>query len=75
MGNKEFHQMLGRILDSDQTTQTDILRNSKDKRHEITEIANRENIELEQKDIEDLVNCIEELHKIKSSVLTRSPRN
>ena len=75
MGDKEFHQMLGRLIDTDGTTKTETLRSAKNKEEEIKRIARDENIQLEQKDITDLVNCIDELHNIKNSVLVRSPRN
>ena len=75
MGNKEFHEMLGILIDTDGTTKIEAVRNATNKEEEIKRIANQENIQLEQKDITDLVNCIDELHKIKSSVFARSPRN
>ena len=81
MGDKEFHQMLGRLIDTKGTTKTAELMNPKgtevaeNAKEEIKRIASDEGIQLDEKDITDLVNCIKELHKIKGSDFARSPRN
>lgn len=86
MGDKEFHQMLGKLIDTEGTRETQKLidlveaqqaqtQGAQTPEERIKELANKEGIQLDQKDITDLVNCIKELHKIKGGDFARSPRN
>ena len=84
MGNKEFHQMLGKLIDTKGTTETGRLKEAVELQGNkgaqtpeeiLKEIASREGIQLEQQDITDLVNCIKELDETKGSSFARSPRN
>jgi hypothetical protein len=71
MGDKEFHEMLGILFDYDD--KIDQCTKSDNREEALTKIATEMGIDLEQKDIIDLVNTLDAISKIKKEYLT--PRN
>jgi hypothetical protein len=77
MGNKEFHEMLGLIIDSDQKAIGEILRaqNKDAKKTAIRNYANGKNINLDEQDINDLAEFDYEYVTGRRKVTVSSPRN
>jgi predicted adenine nucleotide alpha hydrolase (AANH) superfamily ATPase len=77
--DKEFHRMLGILIDYDDrihkicdSSEVEV------RKQKLTEMASTEGISLEEQDINDLVSVLENIRKIKSekeSCYLRSPRN
>jgi hypothetical protein len=77
MGNKEFHEMLGLIIDSDQQAIGEILRaqNKDAKKTAIRNYGNGKNINLDEQDINDLAEFDYEYVTGRRKVTVSSPRN
>jgi capsule polysaccharide export protein KpsC/LpsZ len=76
MGDKQFHQMLGKLFDTRGENVTSRIRGAKNKEEELRNYAMEKNItDLDPQDIKDLLDCLDEIHTIKSKNEFRSPRS
>ena len=75
MGDKEFHEMLGRLFDTNRTDVTNTILPEKNKEQKLREKASEWGITLDDKDVRDLIGCFDEIHKIKENNQFSSPRN
>jgi hypothetical protein len=75
MGDKEFHEMLGRLFDTNRTDVTNRIYQEKDKEQKLREKASEWGIMLDDKDVRDLIGCFDQIHKVKENDHFLSPRN
>jgi hypothetical protein len=77
MGDKEFHEILGLIVDSSEKAVSEIVHaaNVDAKKTALRKFANDHNIVLEEQDIDDLSNCTFEIGLESRKITVSSPRN
>jgi hypothetical protein len=76
MGDKEFHEVLGKIVDSDENAIAGILHAQDDnaRKTAIRNFANAKNINLDPRDIDDLASCSYQMGGGRPSITIRSVR-